>query len=129
MNLRIALIALTSVLVPIMAHAADAPEKRQSFKGWELYSWKDGSKWRYSLLVGTNRTKFCSEVKDEKSVKTLEQLETSLAELKPAEWVTWERAKAPNLSDPCELSLPPADVVKRVKDLAKKLDISLHVVE
>ena len=33
-----------------------------SMKGWELYSWPEGNNWKFSFLIGTNRTKTFSEV-------------------------------------------------------------------
>jgi hypothetical protein len=42
-------------------------------KGWELYSWYDGTQWNYSLLMGTNRLKTCDEV--------LQNKETAMGEL------------------------------------------------
>ena len=33
-----------------------------SMKGWELYSWPEGNTWKFSFLIGTNRTKTLSEV-------------------------------------------------------------------
>lgn len=33
-----------------------------SMKGWELYSWPNGSDWNYSILGGTNRLKSYEEV-------------------------------------------------------------------
>lgn len=36
-----------------------------SFKGYELYTWKDGDKQLFSLLMGTNREKMPEEVRAE----------------------------------------------------------------
>lgn len=33
-----------------------------SMKGWEVYSWPEGSKWKFSFMAGTNATKTLSEV-------------------------------------------------------------------
>jgi len=40
----------------------DTLEVTHSMKGWEIYSWPDGSGWHYSILVGTNRLKTLDEV-------------------------------------------------------------------
>jgi hypothetical protein len=36
----------------------------ESMKGWELYSWPEGDKWKYSFLMGTNATKSLPQVKN-----------------------------------------------------------------
>src|ERR1051325_1013820 len=35
----------------------------ESMKGYELYSWKEGKQWKFSLLIGTNRDKTLEEIK------------------------------------------------------------------
>ncbi len=34
-----------------------------SMKGYELYSWQDGDRWYFSVLVGTNRNKTLDEIR------------------------------------------------------------------
>jgi len=37
------------------------PSQRQ-MKGYELYSWQNGSNWNFTLITGTNRTKSFDEI-------------------------------------------------------------------
>jgi hypothetical protein len=43
--------------------SARAAEGEKSFKGWELYIWKEGADWKFALLPGTNRLKDDGEIK------------------------------------------------------------------
>ena len=60
-------------------------------KGIELYSWKPASKdWHFSLLLGTNRNKALSEIKDPKyTVVGTQAIEEKLSRLAEGENVVW----------------------------------------
>ncbi len=60
-----------------------------SFKGVELYSWQHRGSWCFSMLVGTNRTKRPSEIRDPAAtITSLPLLKARLATLAPGETVT-----------------------------------------
>ena len=60
------------------------------FKGVELYSWRAGDEWRFSLLIGTNRVKFEREIKSPAAtLANLADLKKKLAQLAPGEQVSW----------------------------------------
>lgn len=120
--------ALLSLLVMgAPAIASDQNGKLRGFKGWELYSWQSGRQWKFSVLVGTNRTKSCSEVKDIKVANTLGQLKKTLLKLESGQEIFWVIRNVGNMSDRCDLALPPAPIVKRVKDDCRKLGLHLTV--
>jgi hypothetical protein len=94
-----------------------------AMKGWELYSWSGAGEWRFSLLLGTNRTKGCAEIKSRAATKTLPELEAALAEVAhaPGEHVFWEPPGAANLADACDLAYPPADIRARITERVRRL--------
>ena len=60
--------------------------KKTSFKGWELYVWQEDGVISYSLMVGTNRTKFDDEIA-RSAVKGFGVIKPKLDELKKGESV------------------------------------------
>ena len=44
---------------------------QQAFKGYELYSWQEGSEWRFALLIGTNRDELTFFVLGDAQVSTM----------------------------------------------------------
>lgn len=60
------------------------------FKGAELYSWRDDGHWRFSLLVGTNRSKSIDEIRaPATTLAGMDELRANLARLAPGETVSW----------------------------------------
>lgn len=119
--------ALSFVLGTIGAFGLDEPGSLRSFKGWELYSWKAGKCWQFSLLNGTNRTKTCAEIKGSKKTLTAIELDAALSKLAKGEYVVWVSNKAPNVADECSLGMPPNSVANRIKSRCKKRDLILSV--
>jgi len=95
----------------------------RSSKDWDIYSWQDGNDWRFSLLFGTNRTAWCTEVKHPKAAMTLEQLEEALTKLAEAQNVYWAPPGAAGLQDACEIAYPPPGVVERLRQLCRRLGL------
>ncbi len=82
-----------------IASATPAPLPR-SMKGYELYSWREGSEWRFTLITGTNRLKTYEEITTPGDTVTaegwvkitvtgVEALKALLARLPRGEWVFW----------------------------------------
>src|SRR5919106_5471102 len=77
----------------------------ESMKGYELYSWRDGNQWNFSLLVGTNREKTLDEIKDAKTVlRGVDVLTSALEQIPAGQYITWSSKK--------KLSFPPADIIE-----------------
>jgi hypothetical protein len=107
---RLAVGLCAAALAVAAASADDLP--RRSFKGWELYAWQDGGGWKFSLLVGTNRIKFCDEMKNPKGALDLAQAEAALDRLAELEWVSlW---LLPELQRRCGITQPPAHMMERL---------------
>jgi len=82
-----------------LAPAIHASDGAKSFKGWELYIWKDGEQWKFSLLHGTNALKDDATIK-KAAVSGLEAIEKKLDGLAAKESVflcgATLRSKAPS---------------------------------
>jgi hypothetical protein len=98
-------------------------QKHQSSKGWELYSWSEAGEWRFSLLYGTNRIKFCSEIKHPSETMTLDQAENVMRTLAAFEYLSWRGPEFFGQPDDCGVAYPPPDIVARVRLLARQLDL------
>ena len=89
----------------------------ESFKGRELYVWRDGDDTLYSLLVGTNRNKSADEIA-KGAVKGFEAIKPKLDDLKAGQWVTvWGRQQGDR---------PPKDAADEVADYCKRIGLKVQ---
>ena len=113
-------------LAMLLGGASPAPDrKQQAFKGYELYSWREAGEWRFALLIGTNRLKFCSEVRGNRPGMTLEELEGVLNRLAPIQHVSWRTSGFADGRDTCLVAYPPFEIVQRIRELCRKLELFL----
>lgn len=89
---------------------------KKSFKGWELYSWRNqqSNTWNFSLLQGTNRNKTEEEIKSSKATKDIDSLKAELKEIAPNESVSWL------LNGAKGLEYPPEVIVDEIIAIGKK---------
>jgi hypothetical protein len=121
------------------AHASPLPH---SMKGYELYSWKDGQEWYFTLITGTNRVKRYEEIVStdkvvtgtgwaKLSVRGAENLESMLSQLPDGETVTWisdrwlERVGAPV----GKIRLPSPEVMGEIESRCHRLGVQLQVAD
>ncbi len=82
------------------ATATPAAPLPRSMKGYELYSWREGDGWRFTLITGTNRLKTYEEITAPEdtvsaegwvkiTVTAVDALKALLARLPRGEWVFW----------------------------------------
>jgi hypothetical protein len=91
----------------------------ESMKGYELYSWQDGSTWKFSLLVGTNREKSLDEIKSaDVVVSGVDALETALQQMPAGQYITWSSKET--------LSFPPQDIVEQVENVCEERGLILQ---
>ena len=90
----------------------------------ELYSWKDGDQWCFSVKFGTNRHKTLDEVKNPRGKMNLDQLIQKLSvdpdrskqfSMDDSEIVWAQHVGLGLKKDQCDLSVPPADIVAKLK--------------
>ncbi|NTW89120.1 MAG: hypothetical protein HGB26_08440 [Desulfobulbaceae bacterium] len=118
--LLIAFLPLLSVLFPALLQAQERACKK-SFKGMELYSWKNSSdEWLFALVPGTNRLKTVAEVKEHQihGAKELERHFLMLAKEDNVFWLHLGQA---------DFSYPDGKMMKAIIFLAEKAKINLHV--
>jgi hypothetical protein len=110
-----------------------------SMKGYELYSWRSGKAWRYTLVTGSNRLKTVAEVTSGESkidgewvkimVGGMTELQAVLSLLPAEATVFWA---APNLPSGLvmpwvRLALPPESTIEAVKLYCIQQGIQLEV--
>lgn len=123
-----AILVLTFALItaPLVAFAQnEARPAAPSFKGVELYSWKDSvsGAWSFSLLPGTNRNKGLAEIKEpSRVISSVAQLEEHLVTLAEGEKVFWFLAGfKPGLS------YPDQETISRILTFAAKHKITVLI--
>jgi hypothetical protein len=98
---------------------------QQASKGWELYSYRDNGEWRFSLMLGTNRFKFCSEIRNPRAALTLEQLESKLSRIAAREYLSWWAPDdAAFKRDKCDVAYPEPEIVARIRKLSRQLELN-----
>lgn len=104
--MRIALLVVFTLgITSFLAFAQDAARTEMpSFKGVELYSWKDtkSGAWQFSLLPGTNRDKPLNEIKNpSRAISGVNLLKERIDRLAEGEEVYWLQSPSrPELSYP-----------------------------
>ena len=104
-----------------------------STSGWELYSWKIENHWKYSILIGTSRTKTYEEVTTSKlMVKSEVKLKEILRLFPEDEQITWigkgwlERCWQGNYNN---LELPPEMIIEDIRCYCREIKIILYVTD
>ncbi len=95
-----------------------------SFKGVELYSWKDNDTglWQFSILPGTNGIKAESEILEKKNVVGgLIDLKDEMSQMAEGEQVFWASP------DPKRFPFPPSEIVREIEGHAAEANIELVV--
>jgi hypothetical protein len=102
-----------------------------SMKGWELYSWPNGSDWNYSILIGTNRLKSYEEVTTNKIIVTgTDSLKMLLDKLPVNEslfWIGEEWLKRCWNGYHGDLSLPDTVTINDIKEYCIQKGILLNI--
>lgn len=94
----------------------------ESMKGYELYSWRDGTQWNFSLLAGTNREKSLSEIKSaDITLPGIGALRTTLEKIPAGQYVTWAAKES--------LSFPPNEIIQQVEQICEDRGLILSIAE
>jgi hypothetical protein len=125
---------IAGVILLLIACAAQAQDRQSSMKGYELYSWKVKGTWRYSLLVGTNRSKTYEEIMLNKNIRIGDMaLKAELKKLPKGQEIFWMSDAPPNIEKPksgrwIDLKMPSRKRIKSIKSYCDKLGIKLNLV-
>ena len=97
-----------------------ATQLAESMKGYELYSWQEGSQWNFSLLVGTNREKTLNEIKSADGILPgMDALKSTLEKIPAGQYVTWSLRET--------LAFPPDDTIQQVEQICKDQGLILNI--
>ena|SRR5689334_24438020 len=92
----------------------------ESMKGYELYSWKEGEQWKFSLLVGTNRAKTLEEIKSaDVALAGTDALISILEKIPAGQYITWSSRET--------LSFPPDDIRSQIEQTCKDKGLILNI--
>ena len=109
----------------ILASPASAQIRQPATKGMELYSYQDNGEWRFALMGGTNRFKFCSEIRNPRGALTLRQLESELRQLAPREYLSWRGPDDATFKGAkCDVGYPEPEIVARIRRLSRQLELN-----
>jgi hypothetical protein len=121
---------ITALLISSTAYAHSTQE---SMKGYELFSWKVGNHWYYSLLPATNRVKSYEEITAPAVVRRDSAgLKAELEKLPRGETVRWMSTaprgagKSPT-GQVLNVKHPSRARIKNVKAICDKLGIKLQL--
>ena len=112
----------------------------RSMKGYELYSWKSGNVWRFTLITGTNRLKTVAEITSPEStiegdlvkitVEDTPNLESVLERLPSGAKVSWRGPRHPGVDSSTSrvaLRIPPRRLVKEIQSHCSELGIRVEI--
>jgi len=117
----------------------DIDKLPSSFKGYELYSWQKAGEWHFTLITGTNRSKYMEEIVSEEDVISeigwikvhvigIEEIKTVMAKLPPGESVFWYAGLMESVSGTdLVLDYPPQSVISEIEEFAAGLGLELVV--
>jgi len=116
-----AILLFGSLLAGCGAASSESPATpfAASMKGYELYSWQEGNKWKFSLLVGANRDKSLDEIKSADVVPSgVDALEAALQQMPAGQYITWSSKEM--------LSFPPQDIIEQVEKVCEDRGLILN---
>jgi hypothetical protein len=120
-------------LASITSTKLDTITFTHSMKGWELYSWSIDSRWKYSLLIGTNALKSYSQVINNKiSVIGEDSIKVILNKLPTGEEIFWigpKRLESSFFSDPGAFALPPRNIQIEIKEFCDNKNLKLYIAD
>lgn len=92
----------------------------ESMKGYELYSWKNGDEWYFSILIGTNREKTVEEIQSsEATLKGIDDLKAVLESIPAGQYVTWTAVEP--------LKFPPDEIIQQVEKICSDQGLNLSI--
>ena len=101
--------------------------EKPSFKGMELYSYKeDGENITYTLLTGTNRLKLPEEIIA--SSIDIEELIVQIKKLASGETIFWVNDRlSRRVNNNIKFKYPDKQTIENIKSVCKKHNIELHI--
>ena len=148
-----ALLSLVSLLVLLLygcgsaepleyaAPGTGAASLPRSFKGYELYSWKSGGTWHFTLITGTNCLKTLDEITTPEDVEEgdwvkitvagVSELKSLLGRLPPGTQISWDGAhpiESGARRSQVRLRMPPRRLLREIQTHCAELGLGLESV-
>jgi hypothetical protein len=110
-----------------------------SMKGYELYSWLEDGRWRFTLITGTNRNKTLEEIVSNDDfiseagwvdihVAGMDAIKTVLGKLPQNESVLWLSGMREQTGQTdIKIQLPPEQIVNVIKEYARQCGLDFNV--
>ena len=110
-----------------------------SIKGYELYSWRAGDGWHFTLITGTNRNKKFDEIVSQEIVITengwikipvhgVDGLQIVLDSVPESEHISWLDGKLVEFSnDPNFIRFPPKAIIEQVLQYSRQQGLNLQI--
>ena len=133
----IGIVLVLGVLIPNI-DATSIEKLPHSLKGYELYSWSDGSQWHFTLITGTNRLKTIEEITSKGDsisetgwvkiqVVGADAIKDVLSRLPEGESVFWCDELHIGQSTETDLQLPPEQIADAIEEYAKQCGLDFVV--
>ena len=133
----IGIVLVLGVLIPNI-DATSIEKLPHSLKGYELYSWSDGSQWHFTLITGTNRLKTIEEITSKGDsisetgwvkiqVVGADAIKDVLSRLPEGESVFWCDELHIGQSTETDLQLPPEQIADAIEEYAKQRGLDFVV--
>ena len=110
----------------------------RSFKGYELYSWRSGRTWYFTLITGTNRLKTLDEITSRQNIEEgdwtkitaagVADLESVLSRLPSGTQVFWDGAhptEPGTTQSQIRLRMPPRRLIREIQTHCAELGLQL----
>jgi hypothetical protein len=115
-------------------------ELPHSVKGYELYSWQEGSQWHFTLITGTNRNKTLEEIISNEDIISedgwvqihvvgVDAIKAVLSKLRQGEKILWLARPRAEQTPPSNINfmLPPEPIIDSIKEHAGQCDLDLLI--
>ena len=110
----------------------------RSFKGYELYSWEEGSQWHFTLITSTDRTKAMEEITSKEDyiseigwvkihVVGADAIKDALSRLPEGESVLWCDELHIGQTTGTDFQLPPVQITDAIEEHAKQRGLDFTV--
>ena len=110
----------------------------RSFKGYELYSWEEGSQWHFTLITSTDRTKAMEEITSKEDyiseigwvkihVVSADAIKDALSRLPEGESVLWCDELHIGQTTGTDFQLPPVQITDAIEEHAKQRGLDFTV--
>ena len=108
--------------ISLFASGPSAHAENKGSSKFDLYSWKVGSEWNFSILPSTNEHKTTAEIKQSGSpLRGTGQVKEKLLDMKEGDKISWqERADSGML-------LPPPLIMQDILDYAQTVGVKVVV--